>query len=135
MKKILSFLNRFLPPILVMALIFYLSSRSSFSVSPKFWLNFFVFKTLHFLEFGLLFLLWARAFLGNKNRFWLAFLLSFFWALTDEVHQLFVPTREGTIRDMLIDTAGILFFWWLLWSILPKAPKKLKNWAKKLALI
>lgn len=42
--------------------------------------------------------------------------LSFLYALSDEMHQHFVPNREGRFHDVLIDTAGAalgLFIMWL----------------------
>jgi VanZ family protein len=30
----------------------------------------------------------------------------FLYACSDEIHQLFVPGREGAIRDVIIDTCG-----------------------------
>ena len=33
-------------------------------------------------------------------------LFTFVYAITDEVHQIFVPGRSGEIRDILIDTVG-----------------------------
>lgn len=36
----------------------------------------------------------------------LVLLLVALYAASDEFHQLFVASREGTVRDMLIDTAG-----------------------------
>jgi len=122
-----------------MGFIFYLSSRPSFAMVENYWLNFLVFKTLHFCEYALLFILWFRA-LNNrkeKNRssqLWRAFILSFFWAVTDEVHQLFVPTREGKIRDILIDTVGIFFALYLIKRILPRTPKKLRRLVNKLGI-
>ena len=37
-----------------------------------------------------------------------AFLLGTVYAITDEIHQLFVPGRSGEIRDVLIDSSGVL---------------------------
>jgi len=31
------------------------------------------------------------------------------YAVTDEVHQLFVPGREGALKDVLLDSSGALF--------------------------
>ena len=50
-----------------------------------------------------------------------AILFTFTYAITDEVHQLFVPGRSGEIRDVIIDTAGgscgaVLF--WILRKII-----------------
>lgn len=36
-----------------------------------------------------------------------AFIFSVLYAASDEIHQLFTPTREGRMRDVIIDTAGI----------------------------
>ncbi len=39
------------------------------------------------------------------------------YAASDEIHQALVPTREGTIRDVLIDTAGGLLGLALVWVV------------------
>ncbi|PIS15330.1 hypothetical protein COT63_00610 [Candidatus Shapirobacteria bacterium CG09_land_8_20_14_0_10_38_17] len=139
MKKTLFWINYWFPPIFLMALIFYLSSCPSFAMVKNYWLNFLVFKTLHFCEYALLFILWFRALnSGEKknrgNQLWGAFVLSFFWAVIDEIHQLFVPTRGGKIRDVLIDTMGIFFAFYLIKRILPKAPDKLVKLVNKLGI-
>lgn len=36
----------------------------------------------------------------------LSLLISFLYACSDEIHQLFVPGRSGEVRDVLIDTLG-----------------------------
>ena len=137
MKKILSWINYWFPPIFLMSLIFYLSSCPSFAMAENYWLNFFVFKTLHFCEYALLFILWFRAFGIRKdksNQLWGAFILSFLWAVVDEIHQLFVPTRDGKIRDILIDTSGIFFALYLIRSVLSKTPQKLRKLINKLGI-
>ena len=40
------------------------------------------------------------------RRYILAGLLAVIYAITDEVHQLFVPDRAGVFTDVLIDSAG-----------------------------
>ena len=37
-----------------------------------------------------------------------SFLLGATYAITDEIHQLFIPGRSGEIRDVLIDSTGVL---------------------------
>ena len=37
--------------------------------------------------------------------------LSFLYAVSDEFHQSFVPGRSASIRDVLIDTIGIIGFY------------------------
>lgn len=45
----------------------------------------------------------------DKKRIALAILVTFLYACSDEVHQLFVPGRSGQISDVLLDTfAGII---------------------------
>ena len=69
-------------------------------------------KLAHFTEYALLALLAARAFLPSTNAllrrrwFWCALLLVATYALLDEYHQSFVPTRTPSIYDSMIDTAG-----------------------------
>jgi len=89
-----------------------------------------------YLFCGLGFLIMRKRKIGviDFNRFWGAFILSFLWAVIDEVHQLFVPTRDGKIRDILIDTMGILFALYLVKRILPRASKKLRMLASKLGI-
>lgn len=139
-KKALFWLNYWFPPMALMVIIFYLSSRPTFIIGSGGWQNFIFFKSLHFLEYALLFVLLYRAIKTTitKNKLssaWGAGIIAFFWAVIDEIHQLYVPTRSGTLRDILIDSLGICFGLILLWIILPKAPKKLRTWAEKLALI
>jgi hypothetical protein len=61
-------------------------------------------KVLHFLEFGLFYLLAWKAF--SRHRFVAAFLLTAFYAGSDEFHQIFVVTREASILDWSADIAG-----------------------------
>jgi hypothetical protein len=47
---------------------------------------------------------------GKKLRLALAgVLISILYAVSDEVHQLFVPGRSGSIGDVLLDSTGIGF--------------------------
>jgi VanZ family protein len=69
-------------------------------------------KLAHLTEYALLAILAARAFRGSpraalRERWFLASLaLVVVYALIDEYHQSFVPSRTGTIYDSLIDIAG-----------------------------
>jgi VanZ family protein len=69
-------------------------------------------KIAHLAEYALLGILAARAFRGS-SREWLSrrwfvasLALVIVYALADEYHQSFVPSRTGTIYDSLIDIAG-----------------------------
>jgi VanZ family protein len=82
--------------------------------------HFIVRKAAHFTEYAILAILAARAFLGSSRltlrRRWLVVSLAVVvvYALSDEYHQTFVPSRTGSIYDSFIDIAGglaaLLFF-------------------------
>jgi VanZ family protein len=69
-------------------------------------------KIAHLAEYALLGILAARAFRGSprealRERWFLVSLaLVVVYALADEYHQSFVPSRTGTIYDSLLDMVG-----------------------------
>ena len=72
-----------------------------FSITP-------IRKAAHFLEFaGLAFLVFnaLRATYG-KNRPALSFLITAAYAVTDEIHQIFVEGRACRIFDVFVDSCG-----------------------------
>jgi VanZ family protein len=69
-------------------------------------------KTAHFTEYAIFAFLAARA-LASSSRaalrhgwFFISLLLVIFYALFDEYHQSFVPSRGASIYDSLIDMSG-----------------------------
>lgn len=102
-----------------MILIFFLSSRQRLVVSDVYWTNFLVFKTLHIIEYAILMFLNVMAITQNVRKIHylkalrLAFFCTIIYALSDEIHQTFVPTREGALRDVLIDAIGVASVYWL----------------------
>ncbi len=112
------FIRYWIPPLLWMALIFFMSSRTHTSVSDTYVFNFIFFKTLHLIEYAVLFTLLFRAFYSQKSKkesivrtLTKAALLTILYGATDELHQLFVPTREGTVRDVFIDSIGVFLMY------------------------
>lgn len=124
-------LARYLPLVLWIGFIFYASSgQMSASETSRFvgpvvrWfypdvdpatlktIHIFVRKTAHFVEYALLALVAARAFLTSSRRvlrrnwFALSFALVAIIALSDEYNQSFYATRTGTIYDSLLDMTG-----------------------------
>ncbi len=130
-----------IPALLWMGIIFLFSARPSVDVSDSGVINFLFFKLLHVLEYAVLFVLNFRA-LKNTLRslkpvrmLTVAFLLTVLYAITDEIHQTLVPTREGRPRDVIIDALGALIAWYLIVQLLPKAPKKLRSLGKTLRIL
>ncbi|MDR5588517.1 VanZ family protein [Clostridium aquiflavi] len=74
--------------------------------------NFIVRKIAHFLEYMILGILILNVleiqYTRQKIRL-LGMMLVFLYACSDEIHQVFVPGREGAFRDVLIDTCGGTF--------------------------
>lgn len=116
MKKLSHLLYYWLPPVTWMLVIFFMSSRPHFGITNSFLYDFIIFKLLHMIEYALLYFLLFRALhktkgISQKKQFLYAFLIAFVYAVSDEVHQLFVPTREGRFRDIIIDTSGMIFIY------------------------
>lgn len=86
--------------------------------------HFIIRKLGHLTEYAILALLAARAFYTSSHqllrRRWFLFALALvvLYALSDEFHQLFVPSRTGSIYDSLIDIVGgaIALLLFLLWQ-------------------
>lgn len=110
---------RYWPPVCAYAgFIFYLSSLSHPGKGFYFLPFFFVYlgvlgdKIIHLVEYGVLGILFYRAFRyaggARAARFavGLAILASAAYGLTDEIHQVFVPSREADPWDLLADTLG-----------------------------
>lgn len=114
------------PAVLWMLLIFVLSSRPRISVAETPFINFAIFKFLHMVEYAILFFLILRAtkYSSKTTRyiFIYAFLIAVLYAISDEIHQSFVPTREGKMRDVFIDTAGIA----IMYMYIKRRPNLLK---------
>jgi VanZ family protein len=74
--------------------------------------HFIIRKLAHLTEYAILGLLAARAFTTSSHQllrlrwFFFSLLLVILYALSDEFHQSFVPSRTGTIYDSLIDITG-----------------------------
>jgi VanZ family protein len=101
-------LDLWLPPLLLMGVIFVLSDQPSLD-SGLGAIDLIGRKLIHFAEYALLCFLWWRALVtvtspGRAALF--AFLLASGYAATDEYHQTFVEGRHGTALDWAIDSAG-----------------------------
>ncbi len=122
-----------LPAVLWMGLIYFLSSFHKLQASPVGWQDFFIRKTAHFLEFTVLYLLFNRGFKNTSRitvakRLILVFFLTIFYAASDEYHQTFISGRTGKPFDIWIDSLGALFglvFSLKLINFLPKKVQKI----------
>jgi VanZ family protein len=117
MQRIANWLWRWGPPLLLMAVIFYLSHQPDLPHAPDPWLDVLLKKLGHATEFAVLFLLlwraWQREQSAGKGLKW-AMMATAAYAISDEWHQSFVPGRKANVYDVLIDVSGALLLWWLL---------------------
>lgn len=103
-----------LPPLLWMALIYYLSSFNRLQASEVGWQDFILRKGAHFFEYAILFVLIYRAFnyttrVSTIDKLFFALFMTVLYALTDEYHQTWVLGRTGKLFDVLVDSLGAVF--------------------------
>ena len=104
------FLKYWLPILLWAGIIFWLSSIPDLESGLK--QDFILRKIAHILEFAILTFLFFRALKQEKislsKALIFSIIFSLFYALSDEYHQTFVLGRQGTLKDVGIDSIGIL---------------------------
>jgi len=105
-------LKRWLPSLLMMAIIFGFSSIPSQEMPSFGMLDFSIKKLGHALGYGLLAVAYVHG-LGGKHH-WLAWLMAVLFSATDEFHQSFVPGRGPSLWDVfLFDNLGALAGLWI----------------------
>lgn len=95
--------------------------------------HFLIRKAAHFTEYAILAFLAARAFSTSSKEmlrrrwFFISLAIVVLYALTDEYHQSFVPSRTSSIYDSLIDMSGglTLLCLYALWRW--RKAKKMKS--------
>lgn len=103
-------LKTWLPTALWAVLIFTLSSIPSLKASDNPILQEAINTTAHFAEYFILSILLTRSLVRNNepSPLQLSSSLSLLFALSDEIHQFFVPGRMFDTKDILIDALGIV---------------------------
>ncbi|MFW0862536.1 MAG: VanZ family protein [Candidatus Komeilibacteria bacterium] len=104
-----------------MSLIWLLSNRSVLNVGLSGLWDILFKKSAHIFVYAVLGLLLVKLLLGYKkwskedNQFvfagllLLAFFLGILYAISDEIHQSFIPGRNASVVDIGIDTVGLFF--------------------------
>lgn len=119
-----------LPVFVWMGAIFYFSSNQHFTLVDQTLFDFILFKILHMVEYAFLYYLWFRVLIQTtkipkQKVLTVALFTTLLYAASDELHQSFVPTREGKLRDVFIDFAGIAIIWYYIKSNLKFVAKHL----------
>ena len=103
-----------LPVIVWMGLIFYLSAQPDLPTPSSGLATRLISSAAHVFLFGVLAWLWARALGPRRYGLAVAFTLTLLYALSDEFHQAFVPGRDPDVWDVACDLLGAalaLFGW------------------------
>lgn len=95
-----------LPLVAWMGLIFYLSAQPDLPHPDVGWVAQLFSSSAHAFVFGVLALLWARVLAGRARATFFAFALTMLYALSDEIHQSFVPGRHTDLWDLICDGLG-----------------------------
>jgi VanZ family protein len=118
--------------------IFLLSSYPTRPVVEIYWKDFIVKKSAHVVEYAILTILLYRALkesgIERKKAGVYSVILAVLYGVSDEFHQSFTPGRDPKARDVFFDTIGSVAGIYLIWRLLPKAPKRLRKWAERLQL-
>jgi MYXO-CTERM domain-containing protein len=96
--------TRIVPPLALMALIFFFSAQENLNSGLGVW-DTIGRKIIHMTEYGVLWFLWWRA-LGYGHPL-PAIAVTLAYAASDEFHQTFVNGRHGSPWDWAIDSAGV----------------------------
>lgn len=95
---------RWLLPLVWMALIYLVSAQPTLPHAPSAVWDVLLKKGAHVLEYAILTLLiWQAA---GCSRIGVAWVAAVAYAASDEFHQTFVPGRNGTPVDVLVDAVG-----------------------------
>jgi VanZ family protein len=129
----LRWLSRWLPPLLWMGLIFYLSAQPDLPSAREAWLDLLLKKGGHAAVYAVLAILFQRALGWGRSR-WLPWPLVILYAVSDELHQSLVPGRHARASDVLIDAlvAGIALLM-LRWRWAEQAGSRFRQRASPVA--
>jgi len=103
-NKFYETLEDFFPLVVLSIYIFVQSGRPAVAVSYDGPTNYFIHKLAHIIVYSFLYLFACRAFKDKK----ISLVYCILFAISDEVHQFFTPTRNASVIDLLIDATSIL---------------------------
>ncbi len=119
-------MNRFLisfpywvPTLLWMGVIFFLSMLPESATPGR---GIIPDKVSHAMEyfilaFLILFALQRTTQFRFSTSFWITFAWVIIYGLSDEIHQLYVPTRHFEVGDLLADVCGMAVLFFMLWVL------------------
>jgi len=115
---------KWLPSLIVMGVIFWFSAQPDYSLPNFNSADKIVKKGAHMMVYASLAISYWYGWDLKKEKKWLAWLLAFLYAMTDEFHQSFTPGRHPSVWDVVVfDNLGAMFGLWLTqWWLKRKRP-------------
>lgn len=103
---------RLIPASIWMVFIFYLSSIPNLELQGEWSIYDFVLRKIaHLVEYAFLTFLFYWGLQKNlsfKTNLWISLILAILYGISDEIHQYFVPTRDGKVIDVFVDSLGVI---------------------------
>ena len=65
-------------------------------------------KLAHFTEYFILGILTYNLIKNYRKKYYIAIIICIIYAISDEIHQIFIPGRSCQITDILIDSIGAI---------------------------
>jgi len=119
MRKLVASFPYWVPTVLWMGVIFFLSTLPE-SVTPG--RDILPDKVCHageyfILAFLILFALQRTTRVRFSTSFWITLAWGVAYGLSDEMHQLYVPTRQFDVTDIAADACGVVVLFFILWVL------------------
>ena len=119
MRKFAASFPYWAPTVLWMGVIFFLSTLPEAATPGR---DILPDKVCHageyfILAFLILFALQRTTRVRFSTSFWIALVWVAVYGLSDEIHQLYVPTRQFDIGDIAADICGVVVLFLLLWVL------------------
>ncbi len=113
-----------IPSVLIMLAIFILSSIPGKEINQAGLGK----ESYHITGHFFLFMLLCASYYKTTKDIPLSILLTVFYGVFDEYHQIFTPNRTAGPFDIIVNSSGAVLAGIFIWKLQPILPKKLKNW-------
>lgn len=119
MRKLVASFPYWVPAVLWMGVIFFLSSLPEEATPGRFIVSDKVAHAAEYfiLAFLVLFALQRTTRLRFFTSFWITLAWGALYGLSDEIHQRYVPTRNSDILDIAADVGGVILLLMILWVL------------------
>ena len=79
-----------------------------FNINNIEFLSLIIRKLAHFTEYFILGILTYNLIKNYRKKYYIAIIICIIYAISDEIHQIFIPGRSCQITDILIDSIGAI---------------------------